>query len=347
MDSAEELYAIIQAAPIGMIVFDENEKVLFSNSYAEELFENETVEVKGMRCGDFIRCEYRYLNRKGCGASERCPECALDQAIKAVLSEKSDETYVEGEARVVTDISSQSEYYSFKVNSLHIRSRKCVILSLYNITVQKQAESTLKVASEEKTRLMIEMNHRIKNNLSLVSSLIALKQEEVGSNVDLSDIRNQVRTIMLIHEKLYHTTELQSIHLVSYIEGLLEDIFSFYQDTNVKMETSVEDISLPTKAVVSVALILNELATNAIKHAFPGESDPRFSVALYRTGDQNEIIIKISNNGKKIPDGIDFTTAHSLGLRLIFSLVRQLDGTLYVEREPHTKVTIHLPLKPS
>lgn len=89
------------------------------------------------------------------------------------------------------------KYYSYKVNSLLLNGQRCAVLALYNITRQKEA-------AEEKTRLMEEMNHRIKNNLSLVSSLIALKQDEVGTDTDLSDIRTQVNAIMLIHEKLSH-----------------------------------------------------------------------------------------------------------------------------------------------
>ncbi len=332
---------------MGMIVFDENERVLLSNTYADKMFGNEQVEVKGMRCGDFIKCEHRHRNSMGCGNTENCPDCPLDQAIKAVLQDDTETESIESEARVVTDISSRDEYYSFKVNSLFLNNQKCTILALYNITDQKEAARELKAAAEEKNQLLLEMNHRIKNNLSLVSSLIALKQEEVGTDIDLTDIRNQVRTIMLIHEKLYHTSDLQNIHLDSYIKDLLKSIFSFYQDTQVQLETTIEEIMLPTKAVVSIALILNELATNAIKHAFPGESTPRFSVVLYKPDDRSGIIMKVTNNGKRFPDGIDFNVTRSLGLRLISSLVRQLDGILKLERDPQTTVTIQLPLKPS
>lgn len=319
-----------------MLVFDENEKVLLCNSYAEEMFAHTQVEIRGMRCGDFLKCENRHLDPHGCGESEKCPDCKIDQAIKAVVQRQTESGHVEGEALVLTETSSRPEYYSYKVNSLLLNGQRCAVLALYNITPQKEA-------AEEKSRLMEEMNHRIKNNLSLVSSLIALKQDEVGTDTDLSDIRTQVNTIMLIHEKLCHTAGIRNIHLSSYIEDLLKSILSFFPNTEVALETSIEDISLPTKSVVSLGLILNELATNAIKHAFAGTHAPRFQVEMYREKGDEGLVLKVSNNGNKFPAGIDFGATHSLGLRLISSLVGQLDGTLQLEREPHTCFTIHLP----
>ncbi len=111
------------------------------------------------------------------------------------------------------------------------------------------------------------------------------------------------------------------------------------------LETSIADIPFPTKSVVTIGLILNELATNAIKHAFPGEENPRFRVALYQDPGAQEVVLQVSNNGKKFPEGIDFGTTRSLGLRLISSLVHQIDGTLQLEREPETQFTIRLPAR--
>ena len=123
----------------------------------------------------------------------------------------------------------------------------------------------------------------------------------------------------------------------------MRSILSFFPDNEVVLETSIEDISLPTKMVVSLGLVLNELATNAIKHAFPGTENPWFKIEMYREKESEKTVLQVTNNGKKFPEGIDFGTTHSLGLRLISSLVGQIDGTLELEREPHTRFTIHLP----
>ncbi|MFW6207244.1 MAG: histidine kinase dimerization/phosphoacceptor domain -containing protein [Spirochaetota bacterium] len=334
----EEVNAILQAAPIGMLVFDENERVLLSNSYAKEMFENKQVEVRGMRCGDFLKCENRHRDPNGCGESEKCPDCAIDQAIKAVVQRSRESEHEEGEALILTETSTRPEYYSYKVNSLILNGQRCAVLALYNVTAQREA-------AEEKNRLLIEMNHRIKNNLSLISSLIALKQDEVGTDTDLSDIRTQVNTIMLIHEKLYNSAEIRHIHLASYIDDLLQSIISFFPETPIILETSIEDVTLPTKAVVSIGLILNELATNAIKHAFPGADSPRFRVELRIQDETEELVLKVVNNGSKFPEGVDFETTRTLGLRLISSLVRQIDGTLQLQREPETEFTIRLPAR--
>lgn len=336
--NSEHVHEILQAAPIGMLVFDESEKVLLCNSYAKEMFENKQVEIRGMRCGDFLKCENRHLDPRGCGESEKCPDCAIDQAIKMVVQKSMESNHQEGEALILTETSDRPEYYSYKVNSLILNGQHCAILALYNITAQKEAD-------EEKTRLMLEMNHRIKNNLSLISSLIALKQDEVGTDTDLSDIRTQVNTIMLIHEKLHNSAEIRNIHLAAYIDDLLPSIFSFFPDTAVILETSIADITFPTKSVVTIGLILNELATNAIKHAFPGEEKPRFRVELHREPEEQQVVLQVWNNGKKFPEGIDFRTTQSLGLRLISSLVHQIDGTLQLEREPETQFTIRLPAR--
>lgn len=200
-----------------------------------------------------------------------------------------------------------------------------------------------KKSEEEKIILMRELNHRVKNNLSMISSLINLKNESIGTKVDLSDISHQIDAICIIHEKLYKTDKITHIEMNNYIESLLETIFSF-TDSQVTVTQNIQQIELTTKRAVPLGLLVNEVATNAIKYGFIGEQEAIFEVDMRVDKENSCYILELSNNGRPFPDDVSLNNPETLGLRLIVSLVNQLQGTIELQRHPHTLFTIRFPL---
>ena len=206
----------------------------------------------------------------------------------------------------------------------------------------KMQEKKLSKALEEKDFLMRELNHRVKNNLNMVSALISFKEVEI--NYELSDIKSQIEAISLVHEKLYQHNKVDRIELGEYLQNLLESVFSFAADRNVQIVNKTEGVSINSKTAISLGLIVNEIATNAIKYGFTEDKETIFSITLTRKKEDSNYILTLSNTGRPFPEDISFETPDTLGLQLIASLVDQLNGTIALQKKPNPVFTIRFPL---
>jgi two-component sensor histidine kinase len=180
----------------------------------------------------------------------------------------------------------------------------------------------------------------------MVSSLIELKDSALGNAVDLSDIRHQVEAIEKIHASLQQSDRVTHVSLRRYIDDVLSTVFRSFsqQGQGVSVENQILDISMRTKTAVTIGLIVNETATNAIKHGFTGEEAPRFTVRMEEGSPDEHYVLTISNTGKPLPEELDIENPRTLGLQLISALVSQLRGTLETVRKPHPVFTIRFPM---
>jgi len=219
------------------------------------------------------------------------------------------------------------------------------VVGIYSdITERKRAEEKLQKSLEEKDYLMKEINHRIKNNLTMITSLISLKDSSLGDQIDLSDLNNQIDAIRIIHEKLYQGDEIRYIDVKDYIQELLETVFSSFTAQPIKITGNIDDISISTKRAVSLGLMINEFATNAIKHGFTPDQEARFSVDLIEDRTAGRYVLSLSNSGRPFPEDIELENPDTLGLRLISALVSQLNGNIELQRQPQPVFTIRFPL---
>jgi two-component sensor histidine kinase len=184
---------------------------------------------------------------------------------------------------------------------------------------------------------MQEMNHRIKNNLLMVRSLIHLAEDEKG--VDLSDLAHQVTSISLVHELLHDTKSAEAINARSYVGRILDSIFPPLGVHEVVVENKIADVGFSPKAAGVLGLIVNEAATNAAKHAFGDGKHNRFSVSLERTA-PTKWRLEIENTGTPFPKDVSLENPNSLGLRLITMLASQLEGSVELERDPTTRLIV-------
>jgi len=207
-----------------------------------------------------------------------------------------------------------------------------------DITNDKKNEENLKMALKEKEFLMKELNHRLKNNLAMVSSLINLKDSEIEN--DLSDLKHRVDVIKLVHEKLHQHNDIEHIEVKEYFQELLESIFYSTSRCTVQIINTIEDVSIPTKTAIPLGLVVNEIATNAIKYGFTDNEKARFSVDMRKDSDSKHYFLTLSNTGNPFPEEIGLGNSETMGLQLISSLVDQLNGTIELQKKPHPVFTI-------
>jgi PAS domain S-box-containing protein len=237
----------------------------------------------------------------------------------------------------------------FLATKMPWRDTKGNIIGLFgiskDITNLEETEQRLKKTIEEKDFLMKEINHRIKNNLVMVSSLISLKDASLGDSVDLSDLSNQIDAIRIVHEKLFQTEDVTRINVREYAEHLLETVLSF-SGTPVEIENKMDAVKIHTRKAVSIGLIINEIATNAVKYGFRDDGNTsRFTASMKKDEASGQFVLKLSNSGEPFPADIDIEQPETLGLQLITVLVDQLKGTIELTRSPHPVFTIRFPIE--
>lgn len=211
-----------------------------------------------------------------------------------------------------------------------------------DITEQKRTEESLKQALEEKEFLMREIHHRVKNNLAMVASLISLKESSLGFTVDLSDLVHQINAIGMIHEKLYSSESFTHINLLDYIHELLDAVFSISEQP-VDLDIQMEPLLLSARKALYLGLVINEIATNALKHGFPGIDKPSFRVRADYSSVENSFFLTLGNNGAPFPEDVALDNSETLGLRLICILMEQLEGKVELARAPHPVFNLRFP----
>ena len=217
------------------------------------------------------------------------------------------------------------------------------LISLIDITDRKKAERLLTTSLKEKELLLREIHHRVKNSLQLISSLLSLQASEIDDDEIIArykESENRIHTIALIHESLYQSTNISNINFQSYVEVLIEDIINSYNINTNKIKTTLElgNYNLGIETAIPVGLIINELVSNSLKHAFNGYDKGEIKIILEKNMDTYTLTVK--DNGIGLPDGFNYEETSSLGILLINSLVNQIEGKMTVKVNGGTMVII-------
>lgn len=228
----------------------------------------------------------------------------------------------------------------------HGNDLKGFVCSSRNIDDRKHAEEQIRTSLEEKEVLLKEIHHRVKNNMQIISSLLNLQSRSVkdeNSLEILKESQNRVKSMAMIHESLYRTHNLARINFEKYIQNLVSGLFSSYgiNPGTIKTKLDLDDVLLDIDTAIPCGLILNELVTNSLKHAFPKGREGEMNVVLSQE-DKNNMKIIVSDNGIGFPENIDFRNTESLGLQLVNTLVGQLKGEIKLEKDNGTKFSINL-----
>ena len=214
-----------------------------------------------------------------------------------------------------------------------------------DITERVRTERELRSALEEKDFLIKELNHRVKNNLTLVASLINLKQSVMEKGVDLTDLFNRIDVIRIFHEKLYETGEATRVDMEEYCTDILDSIITTTAGRHVHKDLRIRVRSLSAQTAVSLGLIINEVAMHEIQHGFSDAAEPRVSIELREDSSAHKYVLVLSTSGSAFESDTEADASSSLGLQLISTLARQVDGEMDLQREPQTILTLRFPIE--
>ncbi|MHC1755791.1 MAG: PocR ligand-binding domain-containing protein [Methanosarcina sp.] len=281
----------------------------------------------------------------------------VDNAVKEALNGKPfsiDHRIIsaDGEGRIVH---AHGEVI-FNEENIPVRMRGTV----QNITERKKAEEALEKIQETHIK---EIHHRIKNNLQVISSLLSLEAEKFNDEKMLESFResqNRVASMALIHEELYKGNELDTLDFAAYLQKLTADLLGSYsvQRDNISLKLDLEQIYLDMDTAIPLGIIVNELVSNSLKHAFPAEEAGEIHISFCKKEnfaanydipvpspsckgkDSFHYILTVEDNGKGIPEEIEFTNTDSLGLQLVNLLVEQIGGCIELKKNHGTKFTI-------
>ncbi len=202
--------------------------------------------------------------------------------------------------------------------------------------------------AREREVLLREVHHRVKNDLQLISSLLSMQARRLAdpdSVIALGECQNRVQTIALIHEYMYQSENLARMPLSRNIRGLAANLLRGVgpSDRTIRLEVDVEEeLELPVDRAIPCGLILNELMTNALKHAFPAGRPGTLSIALRREG-SDRVALAVSDDGVGLPEAHDGDANGSLGWRLVMAFAAQLGAEVRVSSGSGTKVEVVFP----
>ncbi len=213
-----------------------------------------------------------------------------------------------------------------------------------DITERKKAEENLKAALKEKDIMLREIHHRVKNNMQIMSSLLRLQARQVSDDKArqaFKESQTRIRSMAMIHEKLYQSRDFASIDFGDYIEKMVTHLYVVYQvdPKRVRFKEDVRAVELDINRAIPCGLIVNELVSNALKYAFAGEKEGELSVTMFKD-DAGKFHLLVKDTGVGLPRSIDIQRAQTLGLQIVSDLVKQLEGKVEVRRDGGTEFEI-------
>lgn len=211
-----------------------------------------------------------------------------------------------------------------------------IISFLRDITLRKQAEEKISQSLKEKEILLREIHHRVKNNMAVVSSLISLQASQIEDGTFktlFQETQQRVRSMALIHEKLYQTKDFSNIDFEDYVRTLIFEIINVHRVDirNITMEICIEDIKLDLQSAMPCGLIINELLSNVFKYAFPDNRKGVLKINFTKIDNSHTLSIK--DNGVGLPEGHNLQDGKTLGLQLVNALVGQLQGKFQLKHD--------------
>ncbi|CAJ35355.1 PAS domain-containing sensor histidine kinase [Methanocella arvoryzae] len=226
-------------------------------------------------------------------------------------------------------------------------------LSILNNALQKEIaehridEEKIKASLKEKEVLLKEIHHRVKNNMQVISSMLELQTAYINDRhlIDIiRDCQNRIKSMALIHEKLYQSNNLAYVNFSVYISSLISNLLGSYrnQRDHIKIVTDIEDISFNIDMAIPIGLLLNELITNSLKHAFEEDTQGEIFISIKDQG-SGQFKITVKDNGKGLPENFDINSLKTLGLNLVNILVDQINGSLEIVNENGTQFVILFP----
>ena len=325
-ESREKFKSIFENAGEAIILFDCKGNILESNDKIEEIFGFKKDEIIGKNFMNIVSMMGMDSEKIRIVFNHLISGNELKQAEWVIKNKNGNEVI-------------------FRVRPSIIKSENSitgVLLIMEDITELKKVETNLKNSLEEKEILLREIHHRVKNNLQIISSLLSLQRIQVEDKQTadiLWECQGRVRTMAMIHENLYQSQDIGYINFKNYVIMLLSDIFNSYHVDKraINLNTQVESVEMGIETAMPCGLIINELATNSIKHAFP---EGKGTIKIELKSDVGGHVLSFADDGIGLPEDANPQKSKKLGLMVVKTLVNQLNGVMEIDRTSGTKFTI-------
>jgi len=233
------------------------------------------------------------------------------------------------------------------VRAFELEGKRTLIANARDITERRRSEDLLKSALREKEVLLREIHHRVKNNMQVITSLLNLQAsqtEDPAARAMLEESRQRVRSIALIHEKLYRTASLADVDFAAYLKSVADELLRTFGKPEITCVLDLEPIRLEIGRAIPAGLIVNELLTNSLRHAFPPGTKGTTRVRLH-AAKGGDVELGVEDDGVGFPRGKDLASANTIGLAIVRTLVEQMQGTLTQEAGRGTNITIRFRLE--
>lgn len=330
----ERFRRVVEYAPSAMVMIDSGGKIVLVNAQTESLFGYPRSALIGqsveMLVPQNLRGEHVAF-RKGFFSD---PQARPMGAGRDLFACRADGTTFPVE---------------IGLNPIETEEGPMVLASVVDITERRRAQEKIENALQEKIVLLNEVHHRVKNNLQVISSLLNLQAQHVDDPLlrqALGESQGRVRAMALTHQLLYERKDYSRIDLGDYIERLSQLLLSSYRGSSsaritLRCDLPVEPLYLDFERVIPCGLIVNELVTNAFKHAFPDGRQGQINIVLQVDGE--DLLVSVADNGIGLPAAFDLTQVRSLGLQLVSLLVDQLAGSFTRETGSETRFLLRFP----
>jgi PAS domain S-box-containing protein len=325
-ESHERLVTVLNGLDAIVYVADmKTYELLFVNNFVKNLFG----DIAGQPCWKTLQT----------GQSGPCAFCTNDKLLDAVGNP-------EGIYHWEFQNTVSGRWYDIRDRALQWVDGRIVRMEIAtDITERKRAEEQLLRSLREKEVMLKEIHHRVKNNMQVIYSLLNLQAKSIADKTVrtmFEESRDRVNSMSLIHERLYRSEDLAHIDFKEYLQSLVSGIADTYKRHDVIFDLDMEPLALDVNVGIPCGLIVNELVSNCLKHAFPGGRKGMIKLGINRNSESNNVLF-VEDNGIGFPETVDFRNTSSLGLQLVNVLTGQIHGTIELSKEEGTRFSITFP----
>ncbi len=315
----EFLRTVIDLSPNLIFAKDRDGRFTLVNKAVAELYGTNVDNLLGKTDGDFNPNETEVRS--------------FLEADREVIDKKKERDITE--EAVSNSVTGETKWFQTKKIPLAARDGSTQVLGVSNdITARKVAEEMTIKSLRDKEILLQEIHHRVKNNLQIIVSLLKLQSKHIFDQRDLeifNNSRSRVETMSLIHEKLYKSKDISNINFDTYIRELASYLLKAYkvQQEDIELVINANNVKLGIDTAIPCGLIINELIINIFKFAFPAGRKGKIEITVAKEGD--DVTLIVSDDGVGLPPDFDLSKSDSLGLQLVDTLIKQLDGNVEIQ----------------
>ena len=326
----------VESAPNGMVMINAAGRIEMVNTSAERMFGYSREALLGQPIEMLVPPRFRRRHAGLTGSFFRPPQSRAMGMGRDLYALRKDGSEFPAE---------------IGLNQIETAEGTMVLSTIIDISDRKQKEDRIKAALKEKDILLGEIHHRVKNNLQIVYSLLDLEsfrlEDKMAASL-LTESKNRVRSMALIHQMLYESKEFARVDFRRFLESLVARLVASYGSDTGRIALSINavEVHLPISVAIPCGLVVNELISNALKHAFSGDARGEIKIDLASEA-ADRAVLSVSDDGVGIPEACNIEQAGTLGLQLVTLLAEQIGADLTIRRSAPTRFELRFPIPPS